>query len=122
MGFTGPMEDRLAIRELYDAYADGANRMDRAAWLATVAANLAVPILDGGSRRALLQGMRIASLQRAGRPGRARVAPMQAFDGDVRGGMRRPRIAAESGKPGVATATRRRAGARPCRGSRGGPS
>mgnify|MGYP001183638017 CR=1 FL=1 len=34
MAFTGPMEDRLAIRELYDAYADGANRMDRAAWLA----------------------------------------------------------------------------------------
>lgn len=35
MAFTGPLEDRLAIRELYDAYADGANRMDRAAWLGT---------------------------------------------------------------------------------------
>lgn len=34
MPFTGPLEDRIAIRELYDAYADGANRMDRAAWLA----------------------------------------------------------------------------------------
>lgn len=34
MPFAGPSEDRLAIRELYDAYADGANRMDRAAWLA----------------------------------------------------------------------------------------
>ena len=34
MAFTGPIEDRIAIRELYDAYADGANRMDRAAWLA----------------------------------------------------------------------------------------
>ena len=34
MPFTGPIEDRIAIRELYDAYADGANRMDRAAWLA----------------------------------------------------------------------------------------
>ncbi len=33
MPFTGPVEDRLAIRELYDEYADGANRMDRAAWL-----------------------------------------------------------------------------------------
>lgn len=33
MPFTGPIEDRLAIRDLYDAYADGANRMDRAAWL-----------------------------------------------------------------------------------------
>lgn len=34
MAFTGTLEDRIAIRELYDAYADGANRMDRAAWLA----------------------------------------------------------------------------------------
>lgn len=34
MAFTGPIEDRLAIRELYDAYADGANRGDREAWLA----------------------------------------------------------------------------------------
>lgn len=34
MAFTGPLEDRIAIRELYDAYADGANRMDKAAWLA----------------------------------------------------------------------------------------
>lgn len=34
MAFTGPIEDRLAIRDLYDSYADGANRGDRAAWLA----------------------------------------------------------------------------------------
>jgi ketosteroid isomerase-like protein len=34
MPFTGPLEERIAIRELYDAYADGACRMDRAAWLA----------------------------------------------------------------------------------------
>ena len=33
MGFTGPLEDRIAIREMYDGYADGANRMDRQAWL-----------------------------------------------------------------------------------------
>ena len=33
MPFTGPLEDRIAIRELYELYADGANRMDRAAWL-----------------------------------------------------------------------------------------
>ena len=33
MPFTGPIEDRLAIREMYDSYADGANRMDREAWL-----------------------------------------------------------------------------------------
>ena len=34
MAFTGTIEHRTAIRELYDTYADGANRMDRAAWLA----------------------------------------------------------------------------------------
>ena len=34
MPFTGPIEDRLAIRDLYDSYADGANRGDRADWLA----------------------------------------------------------------------------------------
>ena len=33
MPFTGPLEDRIAIREMYDTYADGANRMDRATWL-----------------------------------------------------------------------------------------
>ncbi|MEZ5744599.1 MAG: nuclear transport factor 2 family protein [Sphingomonadaceae bacterium] len=33
MAWTGPMEDRLAIRELYDSYADAASRADRAAWL-----------------------------------------------------------------------------------------
>jgi uncharacterized protein (TIGR02246 family) len=37
MPFTGPREDREAIRDLYDAYADGANRGDRAAWLACYA-------------------------------------------------------------------------------------
>lgn len=34
MAFIGPLEDRIAIRELYDAYADAASRGDRAAWLA----------------------------------------------------------------------------------------
>ncbi len=34
MPFTGPLEERIAIREMYDSYADGANRMDREAWLA----------------------------------------------------------------------------------------
>ena len=33
MPFTGPVEDRNAIRELYDTYAGGANCMDRATWL-----------------------------------------------------------------------------------------
>jgi len=34
MAFTGPIEDRLAIRDLYDSYADAANRGHRADWLA----------------------------------------------------------------------------------------
>lgn len=33
MTFSGPMEHRLAIRELYGAYADSAFRADRDAWL-----------------------------------------------------------------------------------------
>lgn len=33
MPFTGPVEDRLAIRELYDIYADGSSRNDRGTWL-----------------------------------------------------------------------------------------
>lgn len=33
MPFTGPIQDRILIRELYDTFADGAYRMDRAAWL-----------------------------------------------------------------------------------------
>ena len=33
MPFTGPIEDRIAIRELYDAYADAGSRADRAGWL-----------------------------------------------------------------------------------------
>jgi uncharacterized protein (TIGR02246 family) len=37
MPFTGPMEDRLAIRELYDTNADGACRGDKATWLGTFA-------------------------------------------------------------------------------------
>ncbi|GGN56705.1 hypothetical protein GCM10011349_34580 [Novosphingobium indicum] len=37
MPFTGPESDRLAIRELYEGYADGAARIDRDAWLAAYA-------------------------------------------------------------------------------------
>jgi len=33
MPFTGPSEDRQAIRELYDTYSGGASCMDRNAWL-----------------------------------------------------------------------------------------
>ena len=32
MPFTGPAEDRLAIRELLDTYADAVTRVDAAAW------------------------------------------------------------------------------------------
>lgn len=32
MPFTGPSEDRLAIREALDAYADAVNRVDPEAW------------------------------------------------------------------------------------------
>ena len=34
MAFTGPMEDRLAVRERYDAYADAVSRADTDAYLA----------------------------------------------------------------------------------------
>ncbi|MDE2404891.1 MAG: nuclear transport factor 2 family protein [Sphingomonadales bacterium] len=35
MAFTGPFEDRLAIRELLDAYADAVTQRDADAWGAT---------------------------------------------------------------------------------------
>lgn len=35
MAFTGPIEDRLAIRELLDSYADAVNRIDADDWAAT---------------------------------------------------------------------------------------
>jgi ketosteroid isomerase-like protein len=34
MRFSGPLEDRLLIRELYGLYADASNRGDAEAWLA----------------------------------------------------------------------------------------
>lgn len=37
MPFTGPVEDRLAIRELYGTYADASWRGDREQWLACFA-------------------------------------------------------------------------------------
>lgn len=33
MSFTGPLEDRIAIRELHDSYADTAFRSDMQGWL-----------------------------------------------------------------------------------------
>ena len=35
MPFTGPIEDRLAIRELFDTYSDAVCRVDAEAWGAT---------------------------------------------------------------------------------------
>ncbi|WP_226016397.1 nuclear transport factor 2 family protein [Novosphingobium sp. FKTRR1] len=35
MSFTGPAEDRLAIRELLETYADAVTRLDADAWIAT---------------------------------------------------------------------------------------
>ena len=35
MAFTGPFEDRLAIRELVDSYADGVSRRDATVWSLT---------------------------------------------------------------------------------------
>ncbi|MEM9669104.1 MAG: nuclear transport factor 2 family protein [Pseudomonadota bacterium] len=35
MSFDGPIEDRLAIRELIDAYSDAVARRDADAWIAT---------------------------------------------------------------------------------------
>lgn len=35
MPFTGPIEDRAAIRDLLDTYADAVTRLDAAAWGAT---------------------------------------------------------------------------------------
>lgn len=39
MPFTGPVEDRLAIRELYGTYADASWRGDRELWLTTFTAD-----------------------------------------------------------------------------------
>ncbi len=39
MAFTGPIEDRLAIRELIDCYNDAVHRRDAEAWRATWSEN-----------------------------------------------------------------------------------
>ena len=46
MPFTGPAEDRLAIRDLLDAYADAVTQRDAAAWAATWARNSEWTLLD----------------------------------------------------------------------------
>lgn len=50
MSFSGPSEDRLAIRELIDAYADAVTRNDAAAWAATWAQDGEWLIPDGAGQ------------------------------------------------------------------------
>lgn len=54
MPFSGPTEDRLAIRELVDIYADAVTRNDSAAWISTWAEDgeWSVPDNFGGTMTA----------------------------------------------------------------------
>ena len=49
MPFSGPTEDRLAIRELMDIYADAVNQRDTALWASTWAEDSAwkLPVIPG---------------------------------------------------------------------------
>jgi uncharacterized protein (TIGR02246 family) len=49
MAFTGSIEDRLAIRELFDSYADAVNQRDADRWGATWAENSVwkLPVVPG---------------------------------------------------------------------------
>ena len=49
MPFSGPIEDRLAIRELMDIYADAVNQRDTALWASTWAEDSAwkLPVIPG---------------------------------------------------------------------------
>lgn len=47
MSFSGPAEDRLAIRELIEAYADAVTRNDATAWIATWAEDSIWSLPDG---------------------------------------------------------------------------
>ncbi|MFA7555758.1 MAG: nuclear transport factor 2 family protein [Spongiibacteraceae bacterium] len=49
MSFTGPIEDRLAIRELLDCYADGVNQRDADIWGSTWAEDSVwqLPVVPG---------------------------------------------------------------------------
>lgn len=50
MSFSGPAEDRLAIRKLIDAYADAVTRNDGAAWASTWAEDGEWSIPDGAGQ------------------------------------------------------------------------
>lgn len=49
MAFSGPIEDRLAIRELMDIYADAVNQRDATRWGSTWAedSNWKLPVIPG---------------------------------------------------------------------------
>lgn len=55
MPFTGPLEDRIAIRELYGRYADAAFRGDTQAWLDcwTEDCHWSTPFGEAGGRQAI---------------------------------------------------------------------
>lgn len=67
MAITGPLEDRVAIRELLDVYADGVNQRDAEVWANTWAeeSEWNLPVIPGmeqilgrdNIRAAWLQGM-----------------------------------------------------------------
>jgi uncharacterized protein (TIGR02246 family) len=69
MTFTGPVEDRIAIRELIERYADAVNRADAEAWGATWAADgvWSLPgIAEVAGRDAIVAAWRAAMAQFAG--------------------------------------------------------
>ena len=49
MAFSGPIEDRLAIRELMDIYSDAVNQRDTALWASTWAEDSSwkLPVIPG---------------------------------------------------------------------------
>lgn len=57
MAFTGPVEDRLAIRELYGTYGDASWRGDREQWVSCFAADgkWTSHLFDAQGRAALLE-------------------------------------------------------------------
>lgn len=56
MSFSGPAEDRLAIRELIDSYADAVTRNDGAAWASTWAEDGEWSVPDGTGQTLTARG------------------------------------------------------------------
>ncbi len=68
MSFSGPLEDRIAIRELLETYADAVNRADAHAWGATWASDgvWSLPTImaaDIAGRDAIVAAWRVAMRQ-----------------------------------------------------------